>query len=190
MTVGNVGASTAAAGMDNRPPGPPEITKSGLEEMRSRITSAGGQTPAGLDTLIEKFDDAAGSGGKMTASEFKAFAAANGVKLPDPPKAQGPGGARPEGVGKPPGGGAPPKASGSGGGAKSSGSSSSDDVSSLSDAQLQALAAKGDSKAIQEIEKRDAAKAQLEGGDKTTSKWPAAQADDQDQLGNAIDVYA
>ena len=185
MTVGSVGASSAA--MDNRPAGPPDITKSGLEQMRDRITKAGGEAPAGLDTLIAKFDEAAGSSGKMTFQAFKSFAAENGVTLPEPGKGKEPGGMRLPGGTPPAGGGKPAQASGGAGKSASSSSSTSDDVSALSDAQLQAKAAKGDTKAIKEMEKREAAKAQLQGRD--TTKFPKAFTD-PDDVGNAVDVYA
>jgi hypothetical protein len=58
--------------------------------------------------------------------------------------------------------------------AASSSSSSTDDVTGATDAQLQARAAKGDAKAIQELQKREAAKAQ--GKD--------------DGIGTNVDTYA
>jgi len=152
MTVSSVNASSGSEAMQ-RPPAPPkDITRSGLEEMRDRIRQSGGEVPDGLDTLIENFDEAAGSSGKMTFEQFKAFAAENGVTLPDPPKGAGGGPPRSEQA-----------ASGqkvdSGSGSTSvSTSSADDDVSSLSDAALMIRAARGDAEAIQELQKRQEAK--------------------------------
>ncbi len=153
MTVGSISASSATASVGTPPTTPPEITKAGLEAMKDRITKSGGEVPAGLDTLIQKFDDAAGRSGTMTFDQFKAFAKANGVTIPDPPKGGAAGGKPPvQGGGRAPGGGVASSTS------ASSSSSSTEDLSSATDAQLQALAAKGNVKALQELEKREAAR--------------------------------
>jgi hypothetical protein len=158
-TVSSVGSSAGVGGMQRPPEPPKEITKSGLEEMKKQIEESGGQVPEGLDKLIENFDEAAGDDGKMTFKEFKAYAAENGVTIQDPPKGGAAGG-------KPPAGGPPPAgAAGSArsGSSTSSSTSSSDGVSNMSDAELMALAAKGNAQAIQELAKRQAAK--LDNGD-------------------------
>ena len=171
MTVSSVGTSPVSGTMERPPKPPAEITKSGLESMRDRITKGGGTVPAGLDTLIEKFDAAAGSGGKMTLEQFKSFAKENGVTIAEPAKSGASGG-------KPPGGGggrvgaagAGGRAGAAGGGGAST--SSSDDVTSLTDAELKALVDKGDSRAIRELQKREA------------SKMPA-----NDGVGQNVDEY-
>jgi hypothetical protein len=160
-TVSSAGSSAGVAGMQRPPEPPKEITKSGLAEMKKRIEASGGQVPEGLDKLIANFDEAAGDDGKMTFKEFKAYAAENGVTIQEPPKGGAAGG-------KPPAGGPPPSgAAGSGRSSRSTSSSSStsssDGVTSLSDAELMALAAKGNTQAIQELAKRQAAK--LDNGD-------------------------
>ena len=162
MTVSGVGTSPVSGTMERPPKPPAEITKSGLESMRDRITKGGGTVPAGLDTLIEKFDAAAGSGGKMTFEQFKSFAKENGVTIAEPAKSGASGG-------KPPAGGGGRAGAAGGGGASTS---SSDDVTSLTDAELKALVDKGDSKAIRELQKREA------------SKMPA-----NDGVGQNVDEY-
>jgi|WetSurMetagenome_2_1015567.scaffolds.fasta_scaffold09215_6 hypothetical protein len=171
MTVSRIDSTSSAGAVAGTQRQPPAITKAGLEEMRDRITKDGGQVPEGLDTLIEKFDDAAGSDGKMTFGEFKAFAKENGVTVPDPPK----GGRPPAGGGKPAGG------PGGAGGAKSS-SSASEDLTSLTDAQLKTRAASGDAKAIKELERRAAAKGESDTSQSTKSP--------DDPLGQNVDEYA
>ena len=162
MTVSGVGTSPVSGTMERPPKPPAEITKSGLESMRDRITKGGGTVPAGLDTLIEKFDAAAGSGGKMTFEQFKSFAKENGVTIAEPAKSGASGG-------KPPAGGGGRAGAAGGGGASTL---SSDDVTSLTDAELKALVDKGDSKAIRELQKREA------------SKMPA-----NDGVGQNVDEY-
>jgi hypothetical protein len=108
-TVGSINSSSASGAIDNRQAAPPPITKNDLEAMRDRISKDGSAVPTGLDTLIAKFDDAAGSSGKMTFAQFKTFAADNGVTLPEPGKGGKPGGMPPMG------GGGPMAASGGGG---------------------------------------------------------------------------
>lgn len=162
MTVSGVGTSPVSGTMERPPKPPAEITKSGLESMRDRITKGGGTVPAGLDTLIEKFDAAAGSGGKMTFEQFKSFAKENGVTIAEPAKSGASGG-------KPPAGGGGRAGAAGGGGASTS---SSDDVTSLTDAELKALVDKGDSKAIRELQKREA------------SRMPA-----NDGVGQNVDEY-
>jgi len=157
MTVSGVATSSVPGTMERPPKPPAEITKSGLESMRDRITKDGGTVPAGLDTLIEKFDAAAGSSGKMTFEQFKSFAKENGVTIAEPPRRGAAGG------GKPPSGGGTRAGAAAGGGAaagtsSTSSSSSSDDVTSLTDAQLKALADKGDEKAVRELAKREASR--------------------------------
>ena len=163
MTVSGVGTSPVSGTMERLPKPPAEITKSGLESMRDRITKGGGTVPAGLDTLIEKFDAAAGSGGKMTLEQFKSFAKENGVTIPEPAKRGASGG-------KPPAGGGGRAGAAGGGGASTS---SSDDVTSLTDAELKALVDKGDSKAVRELQKRE------------KSKMPA-----KDGVGQNVNEYA
>jgi hypothetical protein len=189
MTVSNVSATQQTP--RERPPAPKEITKAGLQEMKERITASGGTVPDGLDTLISKFDEAAGSSGKMTFSQFKQFASDNGVQIPEPGKR---GGAGPSGQASQSGqagqaGGAPPqggagRAQGSGHGGSgsaqksssssstSSSTSSTEDLTQLSDADLKARAAKGDAKALREIERRNA------------KNYQSAD------VGNSIDTYA
>jgi hypothetical protein len=162
MTVSGVGTSPVSGTMERPPKPPAEITKSGLESMRDRITKGGGTVPAGLDTLIEKFDAAAGSGGKMTFEQFKSFAKENGVTIAEPAKSGASGG-------KPPAGGGGRAGAAGGGGASTL---SSDDVTSLTDAELKALVDKGDLKAIRELQKREA------------SRMPA-----NDGVGQNVDEY-
>ena len=174
MTVNSIGAAT---GVSMSAPSAPsnDITKSGLEALRDRITKNGGQVPAGLDTLIEKFDDAAGSSGTMTREQFKSFAESNGVALPQHGKEGGhhAGGARGAGgggqVGAPSG-----SPSGGGGGVSASDDmSSSTNVAGASDAELKELAAKGDTAAILELQKREASRKEL-----------------NPSVGNTLDEYA
>jgi hypothetical protein len=160
MNVSGVSSTTGTTETERGPRQPSEVTKSGLEEMRDRIEKSGGQVPDGLDTLIEKFDAAAGSSGKMTFDEFKSFAKENGVTIQDPPKGSAPQGGRPPAGGRAgaTGGGAAPRGSSETSSSSTSSSTSSDDVTSLTDAQLQALVAKGDTKATRELERREAAR--------------------------------
>jgi hypothetical protein len=181
MTVGRVGSTTGA--VEAPPRQPREVTKSGLEEMRDRITKDGGEVPQGLDTLIEKFDEAAGSDGKMTGAEFKSFAKENGVTIPDAPKGgQAPAGGK---AGQAPGAGGggarAGQASGSTSGTTAS-SSSSEDLSGLSDAQLKMRAAKGDSQAIKELSRREAQRTAADGRPSPSMS--------EDPVGQNVDEYA
>jgi hypothetical protein len=181
MTVGSINSSSASGAIDYRQAGPPPITKSGLEAMRDRITKDGGTVPTGLDTLIAKFDEAAGSSGKMTFAQFKTFAADNGVTLPEPGKGGKPGGMPPMGGGR------PMAASGGGGTKASSSSKSSDDVSTATDEELRTMVAQGDAQAIRELKKREAAKTQIDGGETVSS---AGTVTSRKAVGTNIDTYA
>jgi hypothetical protein len=167
MSVSGIGSASSAMVMDRTQAGaggdkPRSITKTDLVAMRDRAAQSGEQAPPGIDKLVDNFDKAAGEGGKMTADQFRSYASDNGVTLPSPPK----GGDKAGGAGgKPPAGGPPP---GGGGGAvgahagasgAATSSSSTKDVSTESDADLAAEAAKGDLAAIREIARRAAAKA-------------------------------
>ena len=149
--------------------------------MRDHISKDGGTAPAGLDTLIAKFDEAAGSSGKMTFAQFKTFAADNGVTLPEPGKGGKPGGTPPMGGGR------PMAASGGGGTKASSSSTSSDDVSTATDEELRTLVAQGDPQAIRELQKREAARAQMDGGETVSS---AGTVTSRKAVGTNIDTYA
>ena len=148
--------------------GPPKgVSKQDLVDLRDRLSGAGVAAPAGLDKLIGNFDKAAGDGGRLSISQFKQFAQDNGVTLPDaaqPP----PGGAPPRGVqgaghGRPAGG--PPAgvsagAPGAPGASATSGKSgNTKDLTTESDADLQAAADKGDTKAAEELARRKALEA-------------------------------
>jgi hypothetical protein len=63
---------------------PKTVTKDYLIAMKDRITRTGGQVPDGLDKLITNFNQATHQEGKMTLEQFTAYAAANGVDLPNP----------------------------------------------------------------------------------------------------------
>ena len=161
MLIPTVSMGSQPTGM---PSMPRSISKDDLTKVRDRLKQDG-QDTGSLDKLIAGFDKAAGSDGKMSMTQFKSFAADNGVTLPDPGKgAAGPaGGARraPPAGARPPGG-APGGAGGAGGATSSSGasssssSSSSKDVATESDADLQKAAAQGDQKAIDELKRREA----------------------------------
>lgn len=159
MTVGSVSTSGSSALQGNSPPQMPKsITKDDLIRTRDEAQQSGRSAPEGIDTLIENFDEAAGSGGSMTLDQFKSYAKDNGVTLPEP--GQGPAG----GKGGAPAGG-PSGAGGTGGasGAKGTGGSSksssqSSDLSTLSDAELKTKAANGSQKAIEELARRAALK--------------------------------
>jgi hypothetical protein len=185
MTVGRIGSTTGA--MEAPPRQPREITKRGLEEMRDRMTKDGGEVPQGLDTLIEKFDEAAGSDGKMMFAEFKAFAKENGVTVADAPKgSQQPAGRKAgEAPGAGGGGARAGQASGSASGASGTtaeSSSASEDLSGVSDSQLKMRAAKGDSQAIKELSRREAQRAAANG-----SPSPSVS---EDPVGQNVDEYA
>jgi hypothetical protein len=187
MTVSNVSTSQQIQPRE-RPQPPKEVTKAGLQEMKEKITAAGGTTPEGLDTLISKFDEAAGSSGKMTFAQFKQFASDNGVKIPEPGKRDGTGQAGRSGQaaqsgqagGTPPQGGAKRAEGGSQGGSgstqkstSSSSSSSTEDLTALSDSELKTRVANGEAKAIRELERRKAAKGE-----------------EPESVGTKIDTYA
>ncbi len=62
-----------------------ELTKEQLIKMRDHITAKEGQAPAGLDSIIENFTAAdANHDGVLSREESKAYADANGIKLPYP----------------------------------------------------------------------------------------------------------
>lgn len=158
--------------------GPPKsITKAELQEMKQRATESGREAPAGIDTLIAKFDEAAGKGGSMTRGEFKAFATANGVEPPKPPA----GGKGPQGAGGPPSGARPQGAAGAGG----SKSSSTSNVATQTDDELRTAAANGDQAAIRELAKREAAK---EAAAKAAAEAAAEKTPNPDGTGSVVDV--
>jgi hypothetical protein len=157
MAVGSISATATSTGQNHVAAAPKEITKSELETMSSRMAESGQGAPKGLDTLIEKFDDAAGSSGKMTFAQFKSFAADNGVTLPDQPN----GGARSgdassgtQSVVKMP---TDSKQSGKTSSSESSSSSTSSttDVANATDQELRKLVAKGNQEAQKELDRRD-----------------------------------
>jgi hypothetical protein len=97
--------------------------------MRDSLRKTGGASPEGLDTLIERFDQAAGGNGRMTIRQFKVFATES---VAPAPAAATPAAARPA--------------------AKAA------DVVFESDGQLKLKATQGDPPANHELERRALAK--------------------------------
>ena len=59
------------------------VTKDDLVSLQNQIQSDGGTAPDGLSTLINSFDQAdTDKDGAISATEFQAFAKANGIQLP------------------------------------------------------------------------------------------------------------
>ena len=156
MTVSGIGGSTGAAPVGREPKPPSEVTKRGLADLRDRVEAKGGDT-TDLDTLIQKFDEAAGSGGKMTFEQFKSFAKENGVTLPEP-KSGRPSGPPPGGASRGAMVGAAPSGSRASSASSTSSASSSSDVTTASDSELQTRAMNGEMAAIRELERRQKAK--------------------------------
>jgi hypothetical protein len=190
MCSGSVGSSITSAVSSLQHTtgqnGPPKaITKADLLDMKEKIAKAGGKAPDGFDKLIENFDQAAGKSGSMTMSQFKSYAEANGVKLPDPgqapPSGQGPAGSRGRASGQRPAGGGPPPGGAQGSSASSSSTTSAKSEAEMTEAELEVKAAQGDQKAIEELAKRRAAEEAKE------VKTPAAS---DTGVGSSVDASA
>lgn len=126
------------------------------------MARSGGPSPSGIDRLIENFDRVAGRSGEMTFEQFKAFAADRGVQLQVA-------GARPADGTRAPGaaeaavGGLAERAAEARNAEarqaelkKADAKQTSDaiDVSLLSETELRTMVAKGDHKAVLELERR------------------------------------
>ena len=146
MTVTSINLSSPVdAGGAN----PLAVTKRDLETMRDHLTKTGGDIPSGLDTLIEKFDQAAGKSGQMSVRQFRAFAAENGVAMPGSASAA-------SGVIQSSGAGLRSADTGGQGASPSTASTPGrvDDVSFTSEGELKIRATQGDMRARHQLELR------------------------------------
>lgn len=167
--------------------GPPkELTREDLAQIKNKISESGGEGADKIDNLIQNFDQYDKGTGKISLDQFKSYAEQNGISLPRPkqqPAYQGPptqgvsaeadaGGSAVKGsvsvsLRKYSSNAKPASAS------SGSTSSSSTDYSSMSTSDLEKLAAKGDTKAKAELEKREKREASSS-TDQNTSAIPTS----------------